>query len=658
MGLNIRPVILLVLTLAVVASAIAATDTERDDDFNSSATASETRYNGYVNKLEDMSNQLEDSSHAQMDTNVYYEPGTPQPSFWNNSDGSQDAADQYAITPQLNWSLSSRGVPYPPFGTYYRDNTLQYKRTLINSSSIGKSLKVFGNSYAAISEISATDQNGNDIEPNDGVWLDPDNFKDLYKDYKLTEENQDTSEEWMRAIKFKMDITGPDSGIGVDHDVKVLCPFPGQTDDDGRCAAVFGEVFFQRKSSDVSQVVPELERPVCGDDRREFLIEEAGESKNPEIGDGRFGCVRSSTSCYAPDNLPGERFVEEGEYGNAQEPGEDEGRLKEDNEICVDYPGLMYSVWYDQDYSQQYCKDNTLYGDEGIRWFDEDYVSAFPQTVSGGIDDSWNRFLEQQNETNYTSPVPTGQNATVPDDERVVANTIGFCGGDDGSEYLVTQECRTGLCETNRRIQGVAKDPGSCVFEPSTLNSGYSTEVSQRTLYQPGEKITIDTGNDEQTIACFNNLWYENWPIVFSEDSVDVSFSESSRVSFEVINVRTTQQTFKVSMEPGSEIYRHSQFAEESGDSFTTTIPAESSKTFHVEIQGADRSIDSSELTVMAEGVNSDSFGEDYLQVSVVENNLTNSSVRRTEPQSVPGIGTIHLIFIILLSSAAFFLQS
>jgi len=46
--------------------------------------------------------------------------------------------------------------------------------------------------------------------------------------------------------------------------------------------------------------------------------------------------------------------------------------------------------------------------------------------------------------------------------------------------------------------------------------------------------------------------------------------------------------------------------------------------------------------------------GEDSTTVEVVENNATNSSVGRTEPKSVPGIGAVHVMALVLISSVFF----
>jgi len=84
---------------------------------------------------------------------------------------------------------------------------------------------------------------------------------------------------------------------------------------------------------------------------------------------------------------------------NLNETGEFEGRLKQDEEFC-DTNEDGQGTWYDQDFKQgerddQYCRENSLYGEDGKRWFDSDYIQEHPYTVVGGIDDSWNDYMEQ-----------------------------------------------------------------------------------------------------------------------------------------------------------------------------------------------------------------------------------------------------------------------
>ena len=441
-------------------------------------------------------------------------------------------------------------------------------------------------------------------------------------------------------------------------------------------------LFSVASSASAASASPFVEPPVCGDDTNEFLIEEMGESRNSAQYDGAYGCTYSRENClYRGEE---DKFYSQGEYRNTDEPDEEVGRLKNDAEFCFKRSSDDFGTWWDQDFgdidgdgNQETCNVNSLYGSLGVRWVNEEYVQEHPQAVTGGIDDDWNQYVEdtgagdeyeslpEQDSWNFNSESPVDSGARPVGNDSIA--TLGFCAGDDGGEHMVTQQCRTNLCDTERNVIGVTEDPRGCVFEPSTLSTGYSIDgVSERKIYDPGDQLDVGLGFDTQTIACFNNHWYEDWPIVFNQEVTQVPFGDSTMVGFEVINVRKERTTFNVQMidpltdDPSA--YQHSQFVEEDGNSFEVSLPPGSSKTFHVEIQGATKEIDGTEsehdLRVRANAVNSDMSGEDYTTVEVVNNTATNSSLRTSEPQSVPGVGPLHIIVLMMLSSAVFYLQS
>lgn len=679
---------------------------KRDEDYQPQGDDIDTGnavFRGYIIKLTEMSNQLE----AGMDTSNFYTSTTPNPSIWSNSDGSDDAADQWAIAQSFNWSLSSRGVPYPPWNTYYRSSSS--KRSSPDSTSRLKTQKVFGNSYAAVSDTSMTDDNGNSVDPGDGVWIDPDFIRTAWNSGNFRWGSSTST--WTDTLTFKMDLTGPDSGVGFDTGDGSDLNFKGSSGNEK--AVLWGDIYFQGEkdnidndgndgtdegpsqenwegTNDVGETVPEHEPPMCGDDQKEFLLEEMGESIRSEQFNGMYACARTANPCVDMSSTP--RIRDYGSYTQTDEPDEEVGRLKNDFEICEQRPEDDMSLWYDQDFGhidsngiQDTCNTNLLYGKRGLRWVDAQYVKDYPKAVTGGIDDDWNMYIDNnynsgksdeftqkyaskpnQDNWNFATESPVDSGARPVGNDSIA--TLGFCGGDDAGEHLITQQCNTNLCETDRDILGVTKTPGSCVLEPSTFDSGYSIDTDERKLYAPGEKVEVDIGSDTRKIACFNGYWYEDWPIVFKQDEVQVPFGETSDVAFSVINVRESRTTFKVEMiDPFTDnpsAYQHSTFVEKDGDSFETTIAPQSSKTFHIEIRGADKAIgDDSEpseddLTVRASASNSDMTGQDVTTVDIVQNNATNSSVGRTEPRSVPGIGMIHIIFLILMSSAVFFLQS
>lgn len=677
---------LLVASLVLVSLSSAFDEVRRDEDYNETGDDYNTglyRFEGYMNKLEDFSDQASDDE-------LNGEMG-----IWNNSDGSKDDADQWAITKTLDWSISNRGVPFPPgasvysgdkdytiyhsevnpgdwasTGTYYHRDWSGHLRTSIDSPKVPKRAKAFANSYAAVAKAGfGTDDKGDQVKEGDGVWINPDDIRS--EDYRI-------KGDWQDKVVFNIDITGPDAGLGF-HDTDASRGEIVEYNSGGR--AVIADIFFEGDTGwnggTIEKTNENLEPPMCGDDQSEFLLEERGESVNPAEKDGRYACASRRDACVHLDEEP--RIIPIGDYKNAGEPDENVGRLKNDREVCEQRPSDSMAAWWDQDWGhidndgvQDTCRTNSLYGKLGIRWFDKEYVDTHPHAVTGGIDDDWNAFIENEDyDANHSkpnknswnkdeSPVPTGSpNKSI--------GTLGFCGGDDDGEYLVSQRCNSNLCETKRKVQGVASNPDSCVFDGDEDVSKYyaqsnskSYDVSERGLYQPGDTVTLDPGEDGQelrTLTCFDNKWYRDFPIVFQEESVNVSLGAEERVPFQVINVRDSPRTFEVSLEPGSEIYTYSSFDEKNGDRFETTIPAQSSKQFSVVIAGGDLRADS-DLVVKADSVNTEMFGEDSVIVNVVNSTAANGTVLRQEPQSVPGAGPLQLLVLMAMASAVFFIQS
>ena len=619
---------------------------------------------GRLKKLKEDSNQLEPG----MDTQYSIDFDSSD-SYWVDSRGGEDYADQYGFVDERSDAISNRGNArnpntgddYTPGSTYAR--TTSAERDNKGSESVEKTQKVFANSIVVESTSSGPFQTG------EGYWLDPDDLKTKNTDY---------NSHWWDLVRFNIDLTGPDSGLGWDDgsDPKVK-----DYDTKQSSSVVRGGIYWEDEDSGGN---PYHEKPMCGDDQLEFFIEEMGESANPARADGRYACVDSKDKCvtFASEN----RIAETGEYRQAGEPDENFGRLKNDKEYCMKDKSNEQPKFWDQDYgdvdgdgNQETCNVNNLYSQEGVRWIDEDYVTSYPHAVTGGIDDDWNEYLEQlnslgrqdryisepnQNSWNFNSesPVPSGAKAVGNDSIA----TLGFCGGDDEGEFLVTQECNSNLCETDRDVIGVAKNPDSCVIDEDTMS--YDTNVDERTVFEPGTEIDVDLGSETRQMTCFNNNWFDEYPIIFNQQNVEVPFGESSSVRFHIINVREESTTFNVEMvDPLTDnpsAYQYSTFVERSGNSFETTVGAESSESFTINIEGVNRAIgDSSspsddELTVRASAVNSEMSGEDSTTVEVVDNNATNSSIGVTETESVPGIGAVQVMVLILISSAVFFLQS
>lgn len=646
------------------------TDFTRDEDHHPQSQSADPPYgmdpllDGRLKKLKEDSNQLEPGMETEysMDFN-------DKDNYWFDSRGGERYADQFGYVDRRSEAISNRGrswnsntgEDYLPGQTYAR--TSSAIRGNVRSDSVTKTQKVFANSIVVESTSSGPFTAG------EGYWLDPD---------ELEAKNSEYASDWWSLVKFNIDLTGPDSGLGWDDGSD---PSIASYDTKQSNSVIRGGIHWEDEASGGSEY---HEPPMCGDDQLEFLVEEIGESVNPGKGDGRYACVTSKDKCVTFADSPPVADLEE--YRQAGEPDENVGRLKKDKEICLKDEPDEQSKWWDQDYgdvdgdgTQDTCRVNDLYGNEAIRWIDSDYVRNYPHAVTGGVDDDWNGYIQQEYDSGRTDRHVSkpGQNSwsfnsesPVPSGARAVGNdsiaTLGFCGGDDEGEYLVTQQCNSNLCETDRSVIGVAKNPDSCVIDEDTMS--YDTDVDERTIFEAGSEITVDLGGQTRKMTCFNNYWFDEYPIIFNQQNTEVPFGESTTVSFHIINVREESTTFNVEMinpltdKPSA--YQYSTFVEKSGNSFETTLAPQSAKTYYINIQGSNKAIgDSStpsedDLTVRASAVNSEMSGQDFTTVEVVENNATNSSVGRTEPQSVPGVGTVHLMALMLISSLVFFLQS
>ncbi len=638
----------------------------RDEDYHPQGKSEETnishRFEGVLTmtRKHPENNQL---SPGHYDYSVY------EPEWYRNTEIGEDQAVQYAYAVNRSWVLDSTGVPYPPWGesgsgyasssrgVHYRENYTGPERQDRTDSTVQKTSRAFGNSLAVVAQQDiSTGASQNDINKGDGFWIDPDNIREHFNNGNI-DDGSGSPDGWKNFVSFKMDLTGPDSGLGWDYS--------GSTEKREGGNVVFTDIDWERDDS--GNLREGLQQPMCGDDRYEYLIEEMGESSNSEQYTGSYGCSPRQDICYSSE-VGG--FTEVGSYTQTGEPTEDVGRYKQDEEYCgTNDEGL--GVWYDQDLKQKACNENSLYGSSGVRWFDKDYIQEHPHAVTGGIDDSWNNYTSQHGYSSWESlpnkggswdlseetPVPTGTN-------RSKTASLGFCGGDDGSEYLTTQECNTNLCETKRRVQGVAKVPGSCVFDGD--QSSYPSNVNDRRLYQPGEEITINL-ESQRTIVCFDGAWHDKSPISFNQQKLDLPLNEEVDVSFQIVNVRNQEVTYDVSMiDPLTDelsVYQLSQFKEKNGDSFRVTLGPQSSKEYQATIRGGtldidgDESDDRDKLRLRAEAVNLDELGEDSLTVDVVNNNRTGTG-SRAEPESVPGVSAVQLIVMTAMASVLFFIQS
>lgn len=499
------------------------------------------------------------------------------------------------------------------------------------------------------------------------------------------------SDGWQELMNFELDLTGPDSGIGWDENDGE----PSDIDTGDSRNEVFTDIYWQ-DTFDGGDFLEEHEPRMCGDDQREYLLEEMGESNNSEKFVGQYACADDYQYCVYR-GASGEKIFERADSDdsrpvNTEEPGEDEGRLKNDAEICAQRPGLESTSmdrdydpvpqWYDQDYAnsiegsgsisvpyQNVCQENTLYGQLGVRWMDKDYIQSHPHAVTGGIDDSWNPRLDQMGHPSLESR--PGQdtyddnvidNGVTPVDTGTLGSNIadptnmdyGFCAGDDASEYLVHQQSETRFLETDNSILGAAESPRSCVLENSQLDNS----DEERRLYEEGERVEFEVGDgSSQQIACFGGAWWGDWPVVFLEDEVTASLGETRYSSFRVINPEDSTREFDLSLNIGNDqLDQLTTFASTGSNEMNTTIAGQSSRTFDIEIR-ANREISQNQIELQGESRRGDLEGFDQLQAEIVDNGGTAGNTQG-QVRDVPGLTFIQLVVMSLIGTAAYYFTS
>ncbi|PSG99221.1 MAG: hypothetical protein BRC29_03790 [Nanohaloarchaea archaeon SW_7_43_1] len=579
---------------------------QRDDDYdetgnepdNGKSNQNDVRWNfwGIHNRVQDQSDQRE------FGPDKY------------SSEPHSNKIKRWAYSPNLKQSVDNTGEPYPPSNCYPRDQDTRL-RTDVGDNSKNKTDKAFANSYAGL--ISG-----------DGTWKDPD---DLTKD----------------QLEFNCDIGGSDLGIG--HNTGS----PDTMDNSGLGKTFTADINFDK----LSYSNPDMEKPVCGDDEDEHLIGELGESEKGEWEDGQIYCTPESmkNQCITDEN-GNLNFEPKGSIQQRDEKGESSGRLKKDQEVCGTHSKGL-SMWLDQDYRADLCQTNILYGNDGARWFTKTYIKDHPKAVTGGIDDSWNQPLQTDNQISLTSdpengeynssysPVDTGtsySNVAIP--SRGTSD-YGFCGGDDASEYLVTQDCSSQYCDTVRKVIGVKENPNACIFDENYTR--YDTNADVRKLYDPGESVNITQVQGDPKITCFDGTWYSDFPINFRNSNLTVQLGDFKTTSFDIVNPRDSATTYEVTMEdPGGSpsAYQFADFQSTEGTSFKTTVSPESSQTHQVRFYGGNTKLDKSdpesELYIRADAVNSKTFGSDSTMVDIV--NETSDQGQGT--RQVPGIQGIQVI--------------
>lgn len=606
-------------------------------------------YEGVHNRIQDMSDQ--------------YEPGATTAERWESQAAYSEPTplydtipgpDNWSLSDDLDNSVSNIGESYEPGECYARSGG---ERTDIRETSVFKNERIFGNSYA-----DAEDIDGDSVT--EGVWKDPD---DLGSESK---------------IKFSCDLTGPDKGYGWDPGTGGKNDWhwknTGDKDRNSNSKIVVGNIYFQKNDGDTDSW--EQEEDACGDDAKEYLMEELGESPNSKNLEGRWACGTHWEQCVSR-NSDNKKFYEIGQYEDTNEIDEQFGRFKNDEEICTldEVEGFgKRGVWYDQDYgdidgdgSQETCRENTLYGSQGVRWFPPSYIEDYPFSVRKGIDDDWNARLEELwKDGDFTDNVTSrpGQDSWDFDEESPVStgtlnNTIatpGFCGGDDGDERLIVQRCQAQACDTDTSVLGVveANKKTSCILDQSKYPQ---VSGNKRQIYQPGESVTFDYGASTREASCFDGVWYDEWPIVFQQDRMDVGKGETRSLSFGVINARSDSRKFRVEL-VDTDVAQFAEFGSKDGDSFVVEVPGQATKSFDVEVYGGDTSIGSStsyaDLRVQGTAIDGHVSGEDRAGINIKDSVQTGGGERKTGPKNVPGIGFIQLLALSFVSTLLFFSQS
>jgi len=562
-----------------------------------------------------------------------------------------------------------------------------------------------------------------------------------------------TDSDWMNLVSFNLDLTGPDSGIGWDmddswdyYDDGTYSPTTVESRDRDPNTDVdrvfFSNIYWQDSYQDYDDGTVDVdedslldvhEPPLCGDDQREYLLEEKGQVQNSEQAVGAFACADGPQYCHFRGTA-GPKLYEVGEFEQTDQVGEEFGRFKDNQAVCAQRPGLSDTSmnrnydpnpqWYSQDYAQeisfssqgeiqapsymnieddqQICNENDLYGAVGVRWIGESELVDNPLAYNRGIDDSWNHRMGQMDhpylisdpegenwdlgdnmiDNNY-SPIPSGTSGlfngygTAPSDKSVVADPTsgeyGFCGGDDGSEYLVYQDSNTRHLDTDQSKIGVSSSPNSCILDNSELSNIDEDDMEsgafsgselqdQRMIYQEGESVSFDSGDTRRSIACFGGQWWGDWPIIFLEDTATVDLGETGFTTFRLINPDDNSKTFDLGINPrGSgdtvdDLDQMVNFESTGTNDMTVTVPAQSSNTYRLEID-ANREIDTrpddngEDIEVFAQSSDGSLDGEDQVDIEVVDS----AADGQGQTRSIPGLTIVQLAVIVAISSLLFF---
>lgn len=648
--------LMLVLTSLGTAQVITSLEGPVQDNFDQD----DYSYEGYHNRMQDSSDQLEPGAATERNWNLTDVFGEGYRVY--NSRDSTPGPDNWGLSKNLDASIDNRGNVYLPGdrstpGCYYQEDvSSSEKKTALMQATVDKRDKVFGNSFA-----NARDPDNDGVD--EGVWDDPD-------DWNRSTNSGDVPPEYM---SFECDITGFDKGIGVDNGTDDNGVFRFKNDNQDSHVAI-GDVAFVDEDGKSDTFVQEP--PVCGDDHKEYLVEELGESENSMNNSGSFACSGRRDVCVARHG--GSYAVyRQGDLVEADEASEEFGRSKDDKEFCETQDSdTRFGVWYDQDYSKEYCQNNDLYGDLGVRWINSSFIDKHPYAVREGLDDDMNPYLYNRDQDDYSStqgdvsfspgetPVPTGRNISgsiesyyseynkgspVDLGYKDAVATKGFCGGDDSDEHLRVQEADTSLLDTNYSVIAIADEKSDCVLDganyPDKINQ--TGETGERNVYSEGEQVTVDLGPSERQVTCFSGKWVDEWPVLFLQNSINVEESTTSTAEFQIINVQSTETEFDVRLDVATQLEPHTEFSQ-GGSQFTVTVPPEETEIYGVDIFGVNSSIGPEDINVSADATSSDDFGYDTIEADIIDeiNQSQGISSANQTTSEVPGIGMIQLLFL------------
>ena len=189
---------------------------------------------------------------------------------------------------------------------------------------------------------------------------------------------------------------------------------------------------------------------------------------------------------------------------------------------------------------------------------------------------------------------------------------------------------------------GIADSVDDCPLDGSNIDA---VDHNRRQIYNEGENVTLDLGPTERTISCQSGKWYADWPVVFLRDTLSVEQESTVDIPFKVVNVRDSQTTYNVTLDPQSSIDAFTGFTRFDQDRFQTTVSAQSTRRFNVEFYGQDTDLGPEDIEVKVESLDGEINGTDTVAVNVKQD-VNKEQVSGTE--EVPGIGSFQLLVLML----------